>query len=180
MNTQLIEQAIEALRIGVREINRLGGAKEAVPLHEAIAALRAARDAQPVRWAKCPETDTPCSTCPTLQIPCEAAQPVVITPVSLKRVPYRMRYGARLHYITEAEFQAFHIGFCCGEQYRNAQPVELTDEARDAARWRQLAEMEAKMVAPRTLAHYIARPDRLDKVIEICSAADRAKQGEQR
>jgi len=47
MTTQLINQAIEALWVGVREINRLGGAKEAVPLHEAIAALRAARDAQP-------------------------------------------------------------------------------------------------------------------------------------
>jgi hypothetical protein len=32
--------------------------------------------AQPKRWAYCTETDQPCSTCPTLRIPCEAAQQV--------------------------------------------------------------------------------------------------------
>jgi hypothetical protein len=36
------QQALEALRTGVRSINHLGGTKEAVPLHEAITALKAA------------------------------------------------------------------------------------------------------------------------------------------
>lgn len=36
------QQALEALRAGVRAINHLGGAKEAVPLHDAIDALRVA------------------------------------------------------------------------------------------------------------------------------------------
>ncbi len=58
------------------------------PLHhvkqahdKCVAWLAAQPPAQPVsaegltRWALCPETDTPCSVCPTKRIPCEAAQP---------------------------------------------------------------------------------------------------------
>lgn len=41
--------AEEALKVGVREINMLGGAKEAVPLHSALTTLRAAMRAVEVK-----------------------------------------------------------------------------------------------------------------------------------
>lgn len=51
---------------------------------------------------------------------------------------------------------------------RDLQWLALVGELqRDAARWRQLAYMEASRVAPETLAHYIARPDRLDFAAKI-------------
>jgi len=45
-----IKQAIEALKIGIREINMLGGARQAMQLHEALAALRS-MPAEPVAYA---------------------------------------------------------------------------------------------------------------------------------
>ena len=53
-HTEALRLALDALWSGVRSINHLGGAKEAVPLHEAIEACRAALAAPaagPVAWA---------------------------------------------------------------------------------------------------------------------------------
>lgn len=49
------------------------GMLQSPPAQPAQAAAAAVK-----RWAMCPETETPCSTCPTLRIPCEAnTAPVV-------------------------------------------------------------------------------------------------------
>lgn len=43
--------------------------------HVLAASPAAPEAAKPVKWAQCPETDSPCSVCPTAGIPCEAAKP---------------------------------------------------------------------------------------------------------
>jgi hypothetical protein len=43
---------------------------------------------------------------------------------------------------------------------------------RDAARWKMLAHMEVNMVAPETLRHYIANPDKLDYAAHLKAVHD--------
>jgi len=47
-------------------------------------------------------------------------------------------------------------------------------DAKDAARWKMLAHMEADRAATATLAHYIANPDQLDYVIHLKECHDAA------
>ena len=40
-----------------------------------------------------------------------------------QQVPERMKPFVQRHHITSAEFTAFHVGFCCGEEF-NKQPAQ--------------------------------------------------------
>ena len=40
-----------------------------------------------------------------------------------QQVPERMKQFVQRHHITSAEFTAFHVGFCCGEEF-NKQPAQ--------------------------------------------------------
>ena len=53
------------------------------------------------------------------------------------------------------------------DEARAAVVAALEVQAKDAARWKMLAEMEASMTAGETLRFYIAYPDKLDYVIEL-------------
>lgn len=52
-------------------------------------------------------------------------------------------------------------------------------QSQDGKRWRMLAEMESKMVAPETLRYYIINPDKLDYVEQLTTQAKAAMAKEQ-
>ena len=58
-----------------------------------------------------------------------------------QQVPERMKPFVQRHHITSAEFTAFHVGFCCGEEF-NKQPAQQKPvawrawfDADNGARW---------------------------------------------
>jgi hypothetical protein len=78
MNPTTRAAVIEALGIAVRQNGHdmLMTGEELRKCEAALQLLRSEPEPtpEPTRWAQCPETETPCSKCPTLGVQCEAAQ----------------------------------------------------------------------------------------------------------
>ena len=70
------------------------------------------------------------------------------------------------------KFLSMHVDVLLGN---NAElKAQAAKDAADAGRWRMLASMEAGMVAPDTLRHYIAFPAKLDYAIKLKAHHDAA------